>query len=265
MSVLVDQAACPFRAFAKHRLQARESDAADIGISPSERGTVAHEALEYFWRDIGSQRELLSRTAQEIDAVIVRSVGAALDGRLSRRHHSASLERSRTLEQARLHDLLIEWLEIERGRPDFTVQEREEQRPVEVGGLTLQIKADRLDRLSDGTHAILDYKTSNKQGVKDWEGDRPNAPQLMLYATHSKHDISSVQFAVLVPGATGLSGYDGPELKRRLPEWTQVVEHLGASFLRGDAAVDPKYGVKSCEFCQLHSLCRIAPEDEAGE
>ena len=265
MSVLVDQAGCPFRAFAKHRLQARESDAADIGISPSERGTVAHEALEYFWRDIGSQRELLSRTAQEIDAVIVRSVGAALDSRLSRRHHGASLERSRTLEQARLHDLLIEWLEIERGRPDFTVREREEQRPVEVGGLTLQIKADRLDRLSDGTHAILDYKTSNKQGVKDWEGDRPNAPQLMLYATHSKHDISSVQFAVLVPGATGLSGYDGPELKRQLPEWTQVVEHLGASFLQGEAAVDPKYGVKSCEFCQLHSLCRIAPEDEAGE
>jgi RecB family exonuclease len=221
--------------------------------------------LEYFWRDIGSQHELLSRTAQEIDAVIERSVGAALDSRLSRRHRSASLERSRTLEQARLHDLLIEWLEIERGRPDFTVQEREEQRPVEVSGLTLQIKADRLDRLSDGTHAILDYKTSNKQGVKDWEGDRPNAPQLMLYATYSTHDISSVQFAVLVPGATGLSGYDGPELKRQLPEWTQVVEHLGASFLQGDAAVDPKYGVKSCEFCQLHSLCRIAPEDEAGE
>ncbi|HSR09123.1 MAG TPA: PD-(D/E)XK nuclease family protein [Bryobacteraceae bacterium] len=265
MTVLVDQAACPFRAFAKHRLRAREGDAADIGISPSERGNVAHQALEFFWRDIGSQRELLSLPQQEIDTVIARSVSAALDIHMSRRSRSASLERSRALEQTRLHDLLNEWLEKERTRPDFTVLEREQPREVEVGGLKLAIKADRLDRYADGTHAILDYKTSDKQGVKDWEGDRPNAPQLMLYAVKSEHEISSVEFAVLVPGSTYLDGYQGQNLRQHLPQWTLVVEHLGASFFRGDAAVDPKYGVKSCEFCQLHSLCRIAPEDEAGE
>ena len=45
-----------------------------------------------------------------------------------------------------------------------------------------------------------------------------------------------------------------------------------SSFLRGDAAVDPKYAAKTCELCDLHSLCRIAEvraddgaEDEAGE
>jgi hypothetical protein len=84
--------------------------------------------------------------------------------------------------------------------------------------------------------------------------------------------ISSVEFAVLVPDSTYLEGYRGQELQHHLPQWTNVVENLGASFLRGDAAVDPKQGLKSCEFCQLHSLCRIAevraldaPEDEAGE
>ncbi len=272
MSVLADQAACPFRAFAKHRLRARESDASDIGISPSERGNVAHEALNYFWRDMGSKTELLARSQQEIDAIIERSVRAALDGGLSRRHRNASLERSRALEQARLHNLLSEWLEKEKLRPDFTVLEREQPRQVEVGGLKLAIKADRLDRLADGTHAILDYKTSDKQGVKDWDGDRPNAPQLMLYATKSEHAISSVEFAILVPDATGLAGYKEQELERLLPEWRRVLDHLGASFVQGDAAVDPKYGLKSCEFCKLHSLCRIAdvralaaPEDQDGE
>ena len=272
MTVLADQAACPFRAFAKHRLRAREGDAADIGISPSERGNVAHKALELFWSDMKSQRELLSLPQPEIDAVIARSVSAALDIHMSRRSHSASLERSRGIEQGRLHDLLNEWLERERERPDFTVLEREQPREVEVGGLKLAIKADRLDRYADGTHAILDYKTSDKQGVNDWEGDRPNAPQLMLYAVKSEHEISSVEFAILVPLSTYLDGYKGQDFQQRRPEWTQVVEHLGASFSRGDAAVDPKYGLKSCEFCQLHSLCRIAevralaaPEDEAGE
>ncbi|MDP8990362.1 MAG: PD-(D/E)XK nuclease family protein, partial [Acidobacteriota bacterium] len=257
---------------AKHRLGASGSDAADIGISPSERGNVAHKALEFFWRDMKSQRELLALPQQKIDAVIARSVSAALDIQMSRRSRNVSLERSRTLEQTRLQDLLGEWLQKERNRPDFAVLEREQPREVEVAGLKLAIKADRLDRYADGTHAILDYKTSDKQGIKDWEGPRPNAPQLMLYAVKTEHAISSVEFAVLVPRSTYLDGYRGQDLQQRLPHWTDAVEHLAASFMRGDAAVDPKGGAKSCEFCQLHSLCRIAevraldaPEDEAGE
>jgi ATP-dependent helicase/DNAse subunit B len=272
MTVLVDQAACPFRAFAKHRLRAYERDAPDIGISPLERGTVAHEALEYFWRDIASRSELLARTPQEIAAVIERSVRAALDSSLSRRYRNASLERSRAVEQSRLQDLLTAWIQVEKDRADFTVLEREQPRPVEVGGLSLEIKADRVDRFADGTHAILDYKTSDRQGTKDWESDRPNAPQLMLYAIKSPHAISAVQFAILVPGTTKLDGYQGQDLERLRPQWTSVVENLGASFVQGNAAVDPKDGAKSCEFCKLHSLCRIAevraldaPEDEDGE
>jgi ATP-dependent helicase/DNAse subunit B len=50
-----------------------------------------------------------------------------------------------------------------------------------------------------------------------------------------------------------------------VPAWSKVVDQLGASFLRGDAAVDPKYAGKTCELCDLHSLCRIAAKDEAGE
>jgi hypothetical protein len=94
----------------------------------------------------------------------------------------------------------------------------------------------------------------------------------MLYATQSKPVPSSVEFAFLVLHDTGLDGYKGLDLQQHLPEWTRVVEQLGASFFRGDAAVDPKYGLKSCEFCQLHSLCRIADvraldtqEDDAVE
>ena len=68
----------------------------------------------------------------------------------------------------------------------------------------------------------------------------------------------AVQFAILVPGATELTATAAPSWRGSYREWTKVVEHLGASFLRGDAAVDPKYGRKSCEFCELHSLCRIA-------
>lgn len=264
MNVLASQAACPFKAYAKYRLGARDYDAPDIGLSPSERGSVAHEALEYFWREIGSQGELLARSADEIALSIERSVSAALDSRLSRRDKNASLQRSRGLEQIRLEALLREWLDKERSRPDFTVVESETSHTVEAGGLELEIKADRIDQLADGTHVILDYKTSDKLSVKDWDGDRPDAPQLPLYTVKSGRKMSGVYFAKLVPNKTALLGYGREELAWRMKDWTRAVDGLGASFVRGDAAVDPKYGAKTCELCDLQPLCRIG-EDEADE
>lgn len=258
MSVLKDQAACPFRAFAIHRLAAKEPDAVDLGISAAERGTVAHEALELFWRDVQSQENLRAMAPAQVAALVERYVNAALDSKLSRRQRSKSLDRARTLELERWKSLLLEWLQEERRRPSFTVVEREVGRRVDVGGLSLEIKADRLDLLADGTSAILDYKTSDKLSVKDWDGERPDAPQLPLYTVKSEHKISAVHFAQLVPGNVKLPGYDGDDLQNRLPEWERVVDQLGASFLRGDAAVDPKHPRQSCEFCKLHALCRVS-------
>jgi ATP-dependent helicase/DNAse subunit B len=269
MQVLANQAACPFRAFAIHRLGAHEYDAPDIGISPSERGTVAHQALEHFWREIGSQRELAVMSAEEVANAIETSVSTALDSRLSRRHKNASLERSRVLEHSRLTRLLEEWLQLERGRLDFTVVERETPRRINAGGLELELKVDRIDQqVADGTHVILDYKTSDNLSVKSWDGDRPDAPQLPLYAVKSDRKVSGVYFAKLVPGQTALLGHGGRELEQRLPDWTKVVNQLGASFLAGDAAVDPKNAAKTCGLCDLHSLCRIGDfsrTDEASE
>jgi probable DNA repair protein len=272
MGVLADQAACPFRAFARYRLGTREYAAPDIGISPSERGNVAHKALEYFWRDVGSRTALLARPAEEIDAAIESSVNAALDSGLSRRQRNPSLERSRVLEHDRLKLLLVEWLQVEATRTDFEVVEREAPRRVDVGGVQLDLKVDRIDRMPGGKYVVLDYKTSDKLKVDDWEGERPDAPQLPLYAVKSEREVEGVYYAKLVPGDTRLLGHAGEALAWREPEWRRVVDQLGSSFLRGDAAVDPKYPGKTCELCDLHSLCRIAEvrpgggaEDEAGE
>jgi hypothetical protein len=127
------------------------------------------------------------------------------------------------------------------------------------------LKVDRIDRMSSGKYVVLDYKTSDKLNVNDWDGERPDAPQLPLYAVKSGREIEGVYYAELVPGETELLGYGGEALAWREPEWRRVVDQLGTSFLRGDAAVDPKYPAKTCEFCDLHSLCRIAAKDEAGE
>ena len=276
MSVLKDQAACPFRAFAVYRLNAKETEEADLGLSASERGTVAHRALESLWSELKTRKELLARRPDEIAGLITRYVKEALDQRLRDRHQSPSLDRARGLEQTRWERLLAEWIEEERRRPDFEVVEAEESREVDVGGLKLQIKADRIDRLvADGTFAILDYKTTERVNVKDWEGDRPDAPQLPLYAVKSGRGVPGVYFAKLVPGKVGTVGYTHDEVATRVAEWAATVDRLGSSFLRGDAAVDPKKPAQTCEYCHLHVLCRVGelttenqeekPEQETSE
>ena len=48
--ILVDQAACPFRAFAHHRLGAREMDRPEPGLGPPERGQLLHAMMANLWR-----------------------------------------------------------------------------------------------------------------------------------------------------------------------------------------------------------------------
>ena len=73
-------------------------------------------------------------------------------------------------------------LRIEAKRVPFTVEATEKVLDdVSVGGLKLRLRADRVDRVGDGKRLLLDYK-SGEVATKDWEGMRPNEPQLPLYA-----------------------------------------------------------------------------------
>ena len=265
MSVLKDQAACPFRAFAIHRLGAKQPDAPELGISAAERGSIAHQALDLFWQEVQSQDRLCALSPPELTALVERSVNAALDARLSRRHHGKPLERARVLEYERCKKLVLEWLAFEKHRDSFEVIESEVARKVEVAELTIEIRADRIDRFPDGTFGILDYKTTDKLSPKQWDGDRPDAPQLPLYAVKCGRKVSAVHFVRLVPGAVKRIGLQGAPVEALLENWRRVIERLGANFARGEAGVDPKDGVKTCEFCDLPALCRIGELRGASE
>ena len=55
-------------------------------------------------------------------------------------------------------------------RAPFTVEATEKVLDnVSVGGLKLRLRADRVDRVSDGKRLLLDYK-SGEVATKDWEG-----------------------------------------------------------------------------------------------
>src|SRR5260370_589439 len=101
-----DRAACPFRAYAKHRLGARPLEETDLGLSYRDRGSSVHKALELIWSELGSHARLMELTAGELTDLIARSVDAAVE-----RLGSGI---GRNLERRRLRKLLAGWLGMQK-------------------------------------------------------------------------------------------------------------------------------------------------------
>jgi RecB family exonuclease len=174
------------------------------------------------------------------------------------------------LERTRLVRLAREWLEVEKQRPPFSVVSTEEKRPIVFGGVQFDARIDRMDRLGSGGYAILDYKTGGGNlTAKRWQGERPDEPQLPLYAVSAKEEITAVVFAKFRPGDmrfVGLSRDDKalPKVPKAkdgwqplLRDWKKEAERLGQSFAGGEAGVDPKKDLVTCRYCGLETLCRV--------
>jgi probable DNA repair protein len=260
------QAACPFRAFAVHRLGARALPVSKLGLSPSERGKLVHRVLERLWGELGDQAHLAALTAPERAELVAGHV-AAVTAEAQRRapaHWSAGFSR---LESGRLERLVDGWLGVELNRPPFEVVECEAEHTLAIGGLSLRTRVDRIDALTGGGVAVIDYKTG-KISVNDWLGEQPNEPQLPLYAMNGGNTVRAVLFANLRPGKleyVGLAAEDNapPGAKvetdwpARLAGWRSALTKLAEAFRAGEARVAPKQGGQTCRLCHLHGLCRV--------
>ena len=175
-----DMAACPFRAFAKHRLGARPMEDPDFGVSYRDRGTTVHKALEVIWRELGSHARLMQLPPRELEALIAQSAVAAVAKLGPGIGHD--------LEKRRLQRLLREWLEIEKSRPEFMVAGIEAERVTAISRVEVKLRADRVDELPDGRQIILDYKTGQLKS-NGWNSERPEEPQLPLYCVTNERPV----------------------------------------------------------------------------
>jgi len=124
-----------------------------------------------------------------------------------------------------------------------------------------------MDRLADGSHALIDYKTGAQLTPQMWIGERPDEPQLPLYAASAAEDIGAVAFARLRTGSMRFMGFSRakdaiPQVKpcqwdSLQAQWRTALEGLARQFSAGDARVDPKKGFATCRSCDLQPLCRV--------
>ena len=254
--ILVDQSACPFRAFARHRLRAEGLEEPQEGLDAMGRGSLLHALMKFLWTELKGSEGLQRDVAPAIEQASRLAVqDAALE------------EPFAALERKRLARLAREWLDVERERAPFEVVAMEDKRELAVAGLKLNGRIDRLDRLESGGHAVIDYKTGNPS-PNQWMNERPEDPQLPLYALNASEPIAAVAFAKLKTGGMrfmGLARAKGaiPKVKAAenwetlLAGWRRELDALGAGFAAGDARVDPKKLLLTCRTCDLQPLCRV--------
>ncbi|MBI2993207.1 MAG: PD-(D/E)XK nuclease family protein [Gammaproteobacteria bacterium] len=132
-----DQAACPFRSFARHRLGARAPDEVDAGLGPPERGTLVHRVMQNVWETLRDHSTLTTAGHARLDAVIGSAVDSALDAIRDRRPGGPA-PRFAGLERTRLRRLARAWLEMERQRDPFSVEACEREQEVTFSGLRLR-------------------------------------------------------------------------------------------------------------------------------
>ncbi len=293
VGVLELQAACGFRAFAEHRLWSRELESRDLGLDARESGTAVHRALELFWSEVESQARLVSMSEDELQATLSRAIEEGLE---SAESHSAGAwdEAYLATQRERLRRLLNGWLEMERARPAFVVREREEEmRDVQVGPLRLRLRVDRVD-VVDEAQVLIDYKTGGASPAA-WLGERPDSPQVPLYAILAGRaaegaapmDLGAVAFGTVRAGKEAkLKGFaaragllpgrlprmDASTFEGQVDRWREVLERLAEEFAAGDARVRPKNYPTTCQRCGQRMLCRLdaslleeMEEDGVGE
>ena len=283
--LLQEQSNCPFRAFAVRRLLARELDGPNEAMAPTERGKVIERALQLIWEQL-KDKDGLQRPDRA--AIVLRAVEEAMASELPRSDDAWSVS-FRELELRRNIDLIEMWLEIEAERKPFHVLGHQIEMDLELGGLSLRGRLDRLDEVGDA-HVVIDYKTGAADSVSSWHVPRPRRPQLPFYALamlQQDFDVSGVSFAAIRPGECGFRGLfrekdllsgknpafhsavalDGTGFDEYTALWAEELDRVAAGFVQGDAAVDPILPLAQnhspCRHCHLPSLCRVS--DAVGE
>lgn len=284
--VLKRQAACPFQSFASRRLQARPLLRTEWGLDARQRGNLLHEVLENVWSpqtpEIWRMTTLddLKRVVsnQRLDEALRFHIENVFRKYMEEHANDPWMLAYLESEQLRLLTRLREWMLYEAKRQPFQVIEREVRlQDVSVGELKLNLRADRVDTLADGSHLLIDYKTGDVS-VSQWQGSHPDEPQLPLYAAYGNiAEISGLLFARIRAGETEFVGRvaraeqnlfnDASSLRiltnqpydaTMRDQWENALLQLADEFLLGEASVDPKHRTKTCQYCDFPGLCRIA-------
>jgi probable DNA repair protein len=261
VGVLRDQALCPFRAWAIHRLGTRDQRAPHSLPDAIDRGNLVHDALGAVCDAYPSQAALNEVEIGDVEEIVLNVVSR------SGARWPATFRRH---EVVRITRLLSAWLDVERRRRPFRIESIEDAHSMSIEGLNLNVRVDRVDVLQGGGRVVIDIKTG-KASTANWQLPRPREPQLPLYSLLFD-EVAAVAFAEInaqhvrmigvgdgarlgleIDQATRFDARDIEDLRSR---WRAALTSIAREVRDGIAPAAP-VAASVCRACHLHSLCRI--------
>ncbi len=182
----------PYAIYARHVLELKVLDPIDRPYDQRERGTAVHDAIEAFLKTW--QGPLSPQAQSALTAEGEKTFAPLRDDPVS-----GTFWWRRFLEAAQW---FLEEERAWRNEANPAAQEIKGELMLE-GGFTLSARADRIDRLKDGSYAIIDYKTGTVPTLKQVETGL--SPQLPLEAIM----VEAGGFEDLPPGRVGHMRYVG--------------------------------------------------------
>lgn len=318
VSQLETYAACGFKFFSRYLLGI-SSDEREIeeGLDASEQGTMLHETL-YKLLERCSERGLNIREMGPNAVAIANELIGELYPKKNntKLHPFARLDRERLFEARSAAGSLLERFiaaeqteEMRRilAQPRFfelvfghkNIPQREgypdNSKPVEIGGIKLRGKIDRVDMDEQGRFLIVDYKSGSSASMKDiTSGYSLQLPLYLriaedLFRAHLGSDVQGVaalyhslkyteekrEFRIVLSEAmkegvfekTGVrTKFESPEA---LADFIEMVVGYAKSYVEGIAEgrfalVKEERRPISCRVCEYSSVCRVAQAEADG-
>lgn len=273
--LLKAQAVCPAWAFYQYRLGAKALKTPTAGLDNMDRGSLVHGVLERFWR----RRHFADLREMHADALL-----AALHQAVQQTIEAFAAESSAasatllSLEAERLVKLVGDWLRFEKDRNvSFRIVDCEIEKKVQICGIEVTLKIDRLHELDDGGLEFVDYKTGQIPKLASWGEDRITEPQLPIYATFfsdADAQVSGIYFGVVKTAEhqyTGISAEDFANdqamrthaLVKQFSDWSQLLQHwktaieaIARELRAGEAAVRFQDEAELA-YCEVLPLLRL--------
>ena len=261
-ALLRDQALCPFKAWAQHRLQLKPPPSVAVLPDAAVRGRLVHSALFALYD--GNEAPF---SVADLNAAAAAAIAE---------HIAETPKIYRQNEHRRLLELLERWLECEAERSDFVVVGLEQEMTLTLAGTQFNLRVDRIDR-DEATNRLLviDYKTGEVR-PKRLLDDRLTEPQLPMYALTDER-VGAVLFAKVGSDEAKVDGFAEQALNVGQPverlddladqerpwealrtRWRSQLEGLLQEHRTGRAAVAPYPSPReACRHCHLPALCRI--------
>ena len=293
-SMLKDQAQCPFRSWAIHRLGVAGEDSPRTRFpDPMQRGTLFHDVAESIVKT-AHNRDALASFSKETKK-IRKVIEDAVDEYPPTKTMPVRFKRH---EIDRISRMVDKWLSFESDREYFEVVATEKDVAIEINGMNFKGRIDRIDKTENHSCAVIDLKTGSV-AASSWNPEKLKETQMPLYALSEK-DCDALAYIMVrrikedvVASLTGASDptvdeNTGKQNKKQFNNQAKLVEEYGSfedlkdawavrlkelvtDLLAGKAQVDP-VDSSICRYCHLTSLCRIfedteltAPEDMESE